>query len=272
MANNLVLTAAVGYDFKQIELFIRSLRKYYFDKVYIIIDKKDNLIEYEIKKFNCNVIKTSINKKDIQFQRYKIYTDLLNKKNFENILLCDSRDIYFQNDPFKYNYSGSINFFLEDFKIKDCPYNSNWLIKTYGKNEFEKIADKTILCSGTVLGSQKKIKEYLNLMVKNISKFKYKKRLKYFLTFRTDPEGRGCDQGHANYLVHNKIINDCKFYNNFDGPVATVFYLNKINFDKDSRLLNTLGNPYLVIHQYDKRWEEFTKHFEKIKKSSLENG
>ena len=146
------------------------------------------------------------------------------------------------------------------------------MIKTYGKNEFEKIADKTILCSGTVLGSQKKIKEYLNLMVKNISKFKYKKRLKYFLTFRTDPEGRGCDQGHANYLVHNKIINDCKFYNNFDGPVATVFYLNKINFDKDSRLLNTLGNPYLVIHQYDKRWEEFTKHFEKIKKSSLENG
>ena len=75
MANNLVLTAAVGYDFKQIELFIRSLRKYYHDKVYIIIDKKDNFIEYAIKKFNCDVIKTSINKKDIQFQRYKIYTD-----------------------------------------------------------------------------------------------------------------------------------------------------------------------------------------------------
>ena len=50
MANNLVLTAAVGYDFKQIELFIRSLRKYYFDKVYIIIDKKDNLIEYQLTK------------------------------------------------------------------------------------------------------------------------------------------------------------------------------------------------------------------------------
>ena len=118
------------------------------------------------------------------------------------------------------------------------------------------------------MGTKKNaFREYANKM-DNISKFKYKKRLKYLLTFRRDPEGRGCDQGHAAYLIYNKIINDCKFYNNFDGPVATVFYLNKINFDSN-QLVNTKNEPYIVVHQYDKKWDEFTKHFEKIKKRVL---
>ena len=69
--------------------------------------------------------------------------------------------------------------------------------KNLRKKEYEKISNKIILCSGTVLGNEKKIKEYLNLMKKCISKYRYQKKLKYLLTFRTDPEERGCDQGHA---------------------------------------------------------------------------
>ena len=127
------------------------------------------------------------------------------------------------------------------------------------------IGDKTILCSGTVLGSYKKMKEYLNLIKNNIAKFKYKKKLKYLLTLRIDPEGRGCDQGHANYLVHKDLIKNIHCYSNSDGPFATVFYLKKITFDKNSRLLNNSGNPYLLVHQYDKRWQEFSKQVEEIK-------
>ena len=55
----------------------------------------------------------------------------------------------------------------------------------------------------------------------------------------------------------------------FDGPVATVFYLKKINFDKGSKLINSTGNIYSVVHQYDKRWKEFSKHFDKIKKDYI---
>lgn len=269
MENNLVLTAAVGYNFEQIELFIKSLRKYYSGSIYIIIDKSNTSIEKHVKEYNCNVIKTSVNKKDIQFKRYEIYSTFLNKGQYNKIFLCDSRDLYFQSNPFELNFNKPLNFFLEDFKIKDCPFNSNWIIKTYGEAEYNKISDKTILCSGTVLGNQKKILEYVNLMVKNISQCGYKKKLKYFLTFRPDPEGRGCDQAHANYIAHNKKISEFEFYNNFDGPVATVFYLKKINFDKRSKLINGTGNIYSVVHQYDKRWKEFSKHFDKIKKDYI---
>ena len=81
----------------------------------------------------------------------------------------------FRGNPFEYDYKGPINFFLEDYKIKDCPYNSNWLIKTYGKVAFDDISENIILCSGTVLGSNSKILEYLNLLKNYGSNFKYKK-------------------------------------------------------------------------------------------------
>lgn len=259
MKKNLVLSVALGYKFNQIELFIKSLRKFYNDSVAFIIEYDDIEIKRELKKFGCEIIKTKLNKKEIQFKRYEIFLDYLKGKDFNKILLCDSRDIYFQSNPFNYNYNGQINFFLEDQLIKNCPFNSNWIIKTFGKDEFKKIMNKTILCSGTVLGQNNKILEYLNLITQNILKFKYKKRLKYLLTFRQDPNGRGCDQGHANFLVHNAKISNLNLYSNSSGPVATVFYLKKIRFNENFCLINNLGVPYSIVHQYDKRWREFEK-------------
>ncbi len=258
MIKNLVLSAAVGYNFQQIELFIKSLRKFYNEEICLIVDGKDENMISQIQRYDCKIIKTTVNKKEIQFKRYSTYLQFLEKEKYKNILLCDSRDIYFQKNPFECNSYSSINFFLEDLPIKNCPYNTNWLIKTYGNKEFNKISKKIILCSGTVLGTSQKIKEYLKLMIDTISKYKYKKKLKYFLTFRPDPEGRGCDQAHANFLVHNKLIDDFKVHKNSDGPIATVFYLKKITFDEKHRLINNNGEPYNVVHQYDKRWKEFS--------------
>ena len=267
MKNNLILSAAVGYDFEQVEFFLKSLRKFYNQEVCLIIDYENSKFEKKLQDLNCNVIKTKINKKKIQFERYKIYLDYLENNHYHQILLCDSRDIYFQDNPFNYSFNSEINFFLEDQKIKNCQFNKNWIIKTYGKDEFNKVADKTILCSGTVLGNHKKIKEYLLLMCKNILKYKYKRRLKYALTFRIDPEGRGCDQGHANFIVHNTMIDNFSFYSNSKGPFATAYYLNKLNFDKSSKLINENGKPYLLVHQYDKRWDIFSENVEKFKKN-----
>tara|TARA_Y100000591_G_C21810327_1_gene687502 strand:+ start:413 stop:1219 length:807 start_codon:yes stop_codon:yes gene_type:complete len=267
MKKNLILSAAIGYNFSQIEFFLKSLRKFYKDEICLIVSQNNFELEQKLKKFNCDMIKSNIDKKKIQFERYGVYSEFLKDKEYKNILLCDSRDIYFQDDPFHYNFGGSINFFLEDNLIKNCPFNSNWILKTYGKKGFKQIFDKTILCSGTVLGKSEKIKEYLLLMKKNILKYKYKKRIKYLFTFRTDPEGRGCDQGHANYIVHNSLIKNAVLHSNNDGPFATAFYLKKIRFDQKYRLINHSGNHYLLVHQYDKRWKEFSDNVKKFEQN-----
>ena len=265
MSNNLVLAAAIGYKFEQIEFFVKSLRKFYNDKIVFLISDKDEDLKNKFIEFDCETLITKINKKEIQFKRYSIFFDYLKNKEIENILLCDSRDIYFQSNPFDLKYKGLINFFLEDKKIKDCPYNSNWILKTYGEDSYKNINENIILCSGTVLGNKEKIMEYLDLITRYISRYKYKKKLKYLITFRPDPEGRGCDQAHANYLIHNSKIKNFELYSNSKGPVATVFYLKKIIFDKNSFLINEDGKPYKIVHQYDKRWNEFKESVEKFK-------
>ena len=53
-------------------------------------------------------------------------------------------------------------------------------------------------------------------------------------------------------------------YKNEDGPIATVFHLKKIVFDAQSRLINTKGKPYLLVHQYDKKIEIFSNKIERI--------
>ena len=263
---NLVISSAFGVSEQGIDFFLKSLRKYYSGEVYFFVGPNDNKIKNLLNTYKCNFSEIQIHKHDVQLKRYKYYLEYLNRNIFDNILCCDSRDIYFQDDPFNFLYKGSINFFLEGKKIKDCIYNKNWLIKTHGNKIFENIKEKTILCSGTVVGKYKTMIEYLQLINQLIHAKKYKKSLKYLLTFRRDKSGRGCDQAHANFIGHNNLIKNGHFYSNDEGPIATAYYLKKIVFNKKSQLINKSGKHYLLVHQYDKRLSDFSNYIENFKK------
>jgi hypothetical protein len=96
-------------------------------------------------------------------------------------------------------------------------------------------------------------------MIDETSKHKFKKRLKYILTFRRDKGSRGSDQAHGNFIAHNNLINDSYFYSNINGPVATVYHLKRIKFNENYQLINSSNQPYLIVHQYDKKWDAFSK-------------
>ncbi|MFL2852941.1 MAG: hypothetical protein ACJZ8J_03500 [Candidatus Pelagibacter sp.] len=264
---NLILSAACGLDPKQIEFFLKSLRTYYKDEIFFLLKKEDIEVKNLLNEYACNFLEIDVHKFDVQVKRYNFYLKILNENRYNDVLICDSRDIYFQSNPFDYDYKGSINFFLEDKKIKECPHNTNWLIKTYGEKTFEKLSNNIINCSGTTLGTSQSMKVYLNLMIKHSLDFKFKKRLKYFLTFRRDKTGRGADQAYANYIVHNKLIKNSFLYSNESGPIATVYYLKKIIFDTNHQLINSINRPYSIVHQYDKRWDEFEVNVKEIKKN-----
>lgn len=265
-SNNLVLSAACGLDPNLIEFFLKSLRMYYSDNICFLVGKKDLETKKFLKLYNADFLEIDVHKFDVQIKRYEFYLKILKEKKYENILICDSRDIYFQSNPFDYPFKGSINFFLEDKKIKDCPYNSEWIIKSYGKKIHKSLSESIINCSGTTLGSYDGLKKYLSLMIQQSSKHKFKKRLKYLLTFRRDKGGRGVDQAYSNFIVHNKLIENSFTHQNSSGPFATVYYLNKIRFNKEFQLINILDKPYAVVHQYDKRWSEFEFNVTQIKK------
>ena len=265
---NVVITTAIGLKSNEVEFFIKSLRKYYKDDIYFLVGEKDNDLKRKLAIYNCKFKEVKIHKHDIQLKRYEYFLKILeeNKNIYNQVLFCDCRDIYFQSDPFDYKYKGPINFFLEDIPIKQCEFNSKWIYKTFGKEIYKEISNNIICCSGTVLGSFASMLDYLNLMNEMIKKFPFKKRLKYLLTFRRDKNGRGCDQAHGNFIVYKKYFKDSCLYSNHEGPIATVYYLKKIKFNDESQLINELGKPYLIVHQYDKRWSEFSEKVKFIKK------
>ena len=72
MKKNLILTAALGYNFKQVELFIKSLRKFYNDKVIFLIKKmimssKINLENIIVKQLKLRRIKKKFSLKDTKY-------------------------------------------------------------------------------------------------------------------------------------------------------------------------------------------------------------
>ena len=109
--------------------------------------------------------------------------------------------------------------------------------------------------------------KWLKLMIELIKKYPFKKRFKYLITFRRDKNGRGCDQAHGNYIAYKNFFKQSHLYSNHDGPIATAMYLKKIKFDSKSQLINGLNKPYVIVHQYDKRWSEFSDQVNFLKKN-----
>ena len=256
--NNIVITPAIGMPANDITLFLASLRKFYNGEIVFFVNKDDHELKKNIKYYDSSYIEVIADKYQIIIKRYKLLIDFLKKKkNINNIFFCDSRDIYFQSSPFDYPYEGSINFFSEEAHIEDCSINTQWMKKTLGTQIFTELKKKLILCCGTVIGEINSFHNYANLMDNMSKKYPYKKKLKYLLTLRADKEGRGCDQSYAAYLIYKNILKDYKIYSYSKGPIATVYHSKKYNFNDKNELINIKGEPYLVVHQYDKRWNEF---------------
>ena len=264
--NNIVITPAIGMPANEIVLFLASLRKFYNGEVIFFVGKNDHQLKKNIKYYDSSYVEVNSHKNEIIIKRYKLVIDFLkSKNNIKNIFFCDSRDIYFQSDPFNYSYEGSINFFSEEANIEDCSINSQWMKRTLGKKTFEELRKKLILCCGTVMGEIHAFNNYANQMNTMSKKYPYQKRLKYLLTLRVDKEGKGCDQSYAAYLIYKNILKDYKIYSYSQGPVATVFHSSEYNFNGKNQLINSKGEPYIIVHQYDKRWNEFKDSVSSLK-------
>jgi hypothetical protein len=259
---NLILSVAAGYNWAQLEIFVKSLRKVYKEKVLLILNKPNFELIKKLKDFNIDFLDTKIIPSDSYQSRYQYYFDYLNNnKIYQKVLLTDSRDVFFQNDPFNFPYKKDLNFFLEDDYIKNSSVNIKWIKRTTGKLILEKIKGKKISCCGQVIGSYQNILDYCDMMRKNIIIYKYKPSIHSFLFNR---KIKGWDQGIHNYLVYSDIFKNIDFYDNESGDVATLSLKKGLNFNNKGRLINANGNEYSIVHQYDHFIDSFKSLIYKI--------
>ena len=111
---NLILSAAIGYQWSELKIFVKSLRKISKDRVILIVDK--NINEITKKKFNHYDIEYIANSKKNNYgiaqERYEIYQSILEKLKHKpkKVLLTDSRDVVFQSNIFNHNFKKPLNF------------------------------------------------------------------------------------------------------------------------------------------------------------------
>jgi hypothetical protein len=94
------------------------------------------------------------------------------------IMIADFRDVFFQSNPFTYkiseNPSNQINGNTPDFFISfqefhpnkvigRCPFNSGWVESCYGKYALQRVADKTVICSGISIATRDAMVVYVSV-------------------------------------------------------------------------------------------------------------
>ena len=242
--SNLVMGIATGYKPHDLEPFVKSLRKHYDGDLVFFMYQVDEQMQKFIDQYNIKVfgLPTDMrNGVEICNYRHQLYKEFLenNYLDVERILIADSRDCIFQDDPFKHTQTTSLELFYEPELYKNCECNSWWISSIYGHTELNLLADKYIICAGTTMGTRKGIIDYSIKVTKEIE------RMKSIST------GVVVDQPIVGYSYHTNTFDDVKVYQSGEGPIATMQHHKKIVFDSQNNLLNDDGSVISVVHQWD---------------------
>lgn len=170
-----------------------------------------------------------------RFYRYLRYLHAYGH-NYSHILMADTRDVIFQDNPFPLN--GLHVFGEKNEKIGESHFAKRWFQLSYGTKTWKELGNKHLLNVGTTIGDTKSVIDYLNLVT-----IEFNRNLTFFW---------GADTSVHNYVIYKML--DHPIVNEFgEGTVLTLHGLNINQLDvKDGKILNAHGFPYPILHQYDR--------------------
>lgn len=264
---NLILGIVDNYKFEQISNFLFSLKK---------VSDNEHLCLYagpgistttvrRIERLGAEVIRY---KKDFPFVakphpenfkslpqkihiynfRHFLYYDYLlkNGDGFQNVLLTDVKDVFFQRNPFDFSIGLGLHVAMENtaIPIKGCECTSKWIRRGYGMTVLNKMKEKEVICAGTTLAPMPVMKAYLQRLIQE---------------FATVKNVYNCaDQALHNVLIYRNEVGPVVKCYNFNGPILTVGTEQNYTLNPQGELINDNGDVIPIIHQYD-RHEQLVK-------------
>jgi hypothetical protein len=278
---NLVLGVVRGYSFDKLKPFVFSLKNTAFNGDLVLLwnelsrETREDLQKHDVKlmhfsyrgsgalnswsrfwpvlapivrlwpdsHFARKILKSIVH---LMYLRFFVCRDFLagNQNLYQNVLITDIRDVLFQADPFS-GFKGGLLVFEEDPRIplgdeKMC--NSPWVEETFGREALSQIGGYPILCAGTTMGDTASIIYYLTQFEN--------------LVCRVNKIANGGDQGIHNYLCRGIMRSKAVVSKNGEGPILTMVPSLKMGVDfsvsQDGFVLNPMGLPVPVLHQYDR--------------------
>ena len=247
---NLVLGTAWRLTVDEVGVFVESLRRHYSGLAMLVISSRDSrdLVQYLLARdvvpvfFDCPHWMVM----HIQLARYVRYGEVLRGLGIEchRVLLSDVSDVVFQADPFVNLPDGELLCFAEEAgrRIGQCEFNRRWVQEVYGTQGLERVADCQIYCSGTTIGSQRAIVQYIDLLLTqatpevlaNVSKV------------------RGHDQGIHNFLLHTGALPQARMIDN-GRHVYTLGHVpdGQVHIGEGGAILTAEGLACPIVQQYN---------------------
>lgn len=250
MKKNLVMAAAKGYSFYDLEPFLLSFKKNCNSAdLVLFVDELSDFTTAKIKNCVENVqlvqIPADLKHYAIVNSRFVMYKNFLDEhSDYEKIFVTDIADVIFQADIFE-KYSKQKSFLVyaaESITVGGDPggFNQIWTKAFLGEEGFQKLKNKTVLCAGTILGS---LAEMKNLFQK-------------LLDLIFDKTSHGIDQVFYIYIIHNKLV-PIKNLIKSDvetGEILTCSVLKDYQVAEE-KIKRGDGKFPAVVHQYNRKPE-----------------
>ena len=180
----------------------------------------------------------------IQSYRYILFNQFLKERRnkYENVMLSDIRDVFFQKDPFSFIKEKGLYLAIEEKsrRIADCEVNNFWIKSAYGESILNEIKMNYVSCSGTTLGDSESIIEYTETISSEI------------LTLKN--QIKGIDQGIHNYLIYKNKLKNTHFLYCEECDIVTVGK-KQITFsiNASKQICNQNNQAISIIHCYDRQ-------------------
>lgn len=225
-------------------LFDRGILTLGFAKIMVMFvpNLSKNILAWTLKRIKNEdtFLKWFIKTNYVASSRYAFYYKFLKDKQYRNILLTDTRDVYFQDNPFKnFNYELAVFEEAKMYKLKTDEYNSAWVKKAFGEKILDVIGDNTVCCSGTIMGSQSGIMRFLKVFLDTC--------MKYNVSYKIV----GVDQGVFNFVIYSGLLEFGKICLNGDRILTIPRDPLKDIFLVDGKVVYNNSEPN-IVHQFDR--------------------
>lgn len=289
--NIAVIASVYGYGPEQIKPWMESLKSSGFKgKVFVVVYNPDGneLLQY-LKDNGVFTFTAQLNgETNMATQRFLQYQEILKSEYADDVdvvITTDIRDVVFQSDPGVWVKNNIQDYDLlatsEGVTFRHEDWGGEALETHFGKEMFLKFADRETICSGVIAGK----KETMIKLCETV----------YELAFFSQDPGAFVDQifyAIAIYEIYNEVTkivpaheNWCanlgtlkaipentpewstksrSEYNSFERIRSIKTFKEAMNCAvpelKNGKVVNEKGQPYAIVHQYD-RYQPWKEHF-----------
>lgn len=170
-------------------------------------------------------------------------------RDAEAILLADTRDVYFQGDPFDFLPVDRHSLLMgaEGRMIRGNSHIVRFMNQRYAPSVAEKLKGKEVLCAGLVMGHREAIASYVRAMADEVR------------TQAASILGRFVDQPLHNKVIYSDEAAPFKVTREGDPWLANLLYHPPEPFLLDESGLKTReGDLVRIVHRYD-RYEDLRR-------------